>query len=186
MRAATCECGPSLPAALIGLVASMKEHQQRVNSIVLSADDESAVSASNDGSCIVWSLSRFARVSCLLAPTQFKSVAYHPDFAQLLTSGSDRKLHYWDVAGAEAIRVMEAGGGIVNSVAVSGDGELFVSGGDDKTLRVWQYDSGVCEWQGKAHAAAISQVAISPDNQHIVTAGEEGAVMVWRMPDILP
>jgi len=166
------------------MVASMKEHQQRVNSLVLSADDESAVSASNDGSCIVWSLSRFARVSCLLAPTQFKSVAYHPDFAQLLTSGSDRKLHYWDVAGAEAIRVMEAGGGIVNSVAVSGDGELFVSGGDDKTLRVWQYDSGVCEWQGKAHAAAISQVAISPDNQHIVTAGEEGAVMVWRMPDI--
>ena len=166
------------------LLASMKEHQQRVNSLVLSADDESAVSASNDGSCIVWSLTRFARVSCLLAPTQFKSVAYHPDFAQLLTSGSDRKLHYWDVAGAEAIRVMEAGGGVVNSVAVSGDGELFVSGGDDKTLRVWQYDSGVCEWQGVAHAAAISQVAISPDNQHIVTAGDEGAVMVWRMPDI--
>ena len=166
------------------MLASMKEHQQRVNCIVLSADDESAVSASNDGSCIVWSLSRFARVSCLLAPTQFKSAAYHPDFAQLLTSGSDRKLHYWDVAGAEAIRVMEAGGGVVNSVAVSGDGELFVSGGDDKTLRVWQYDSGVCEWQGKAHAASISQVAISPDNQHIVTAGEEGAVMVWRVPDI--
>ena len=165
------------------MLASMKEHQQRVNCLVLSADDESAVSASNDGSCIVWSLSRFARVSCLLAPTQFKSVAYHPDYAQLLTSGSDRKLHYWDVAGAEAIRVMEAGGGVVHSVAVSGDGELFVSGGDDKLLRVWQYDSGVCEWQGAAHAAAISQVAISPDNKHIVTAGDEGAVMVWRMPD---
>ena len=172
------------PSGAHRMLASMKEHQQRVNSLVLSADDDSAVSASNDGSCIVWSLQRFARVACLLAPTQFKSVAYHPDYAQLLTSGSDRKLHYWDVAGAEAIRVMEAGGGVVNSVAVSNDGELFVSGGDDKTLRVWQYDSGASEWQGTAHAASISQVAISPDSRHIVTAGDEGAVMVWRMPDI--
>lgn len=79
------------------MVASMKEHKGRVNSIRINADDSECVSASSDGSCIVWSLSRFVRSNCLFASTQFRAIVYHPDQSQLLTTGTDRKLTYWDV-----------------------------------------------------------------------------------------
>lgn len=36
--------------------ASLKEHRGRVNKVIISGEDEYAVSASNDGSTIVWDL----------------------------------------------------------------------------------------------------------------------------------
>ena len=167
------------------MLSSMKEHQQRVNAIVLDGSDEQCISASNDGSCIVWSLTRYARLSCLFSPTQFKSLCYHPEFAQLLTSGSDRKLMYWDVVSGEAIRVMEGGGATVTSVDVSNDGEVFVSGGEDRLVRVWEYDRGVSAWVGTGHAGVITHVRLSPDGETIVSAGDEGAVLVWRTPEVV-
>jgi len=85
------------------MVASMKEHKGRVNSVQINSDDTECVSASADGSCIVWSLERFVRNSCLFASTQFKAILYHPDQSQLLTTGSDRKLTYWDVVDGNPI-----------------------------------------------------------------------------------
>ena len=102
------------------MLSSMKEHQQRVNALVVDAGDEQCISASNDGSAIIWSLVRYTRVACLFSPTQFKSLSYHPEYAQLLTSGSDRKLMYWDVVSGEVIRVMEGGGAPVTSVGCGG------------------------------------------------------------------
>ena len=166
------------------MLASMSEHQQRVNAIVLDARDAECVSASNDGSCIQWSLSRYTRMACMFAPTQFRSVCYHPEYAQLLTSGSDRKLMYWDVTTQEVIRVMEAGGGAGTSVDVTGDGEVFVTGGEDKVVRVWEYDRGVCGWVGAGHAGGVTHVRVSPDGGSLVSVGEEGAVLVWRMPQV--
>ena len=35
-------------------------------------------------------------VLCVCSNQQCKSVVYHPDESQLLTTGSDRKITYWD------------------------------------------------------------------------------------------
>ena len=54
------------------MVASMKEHKGPVNSIALRRNDSECVSASSDGSCIIWDLTRFARNNSLFASTFFK------------------------------------------------------------------------------------------------------------------
>ena len=55
-------------------------------------DDSECVSASSDGSCIIWDLHTFKRRTSLFANTFFKSVIYHPDESQLVTTGTDRKV----------------------------------------------------------------------------------------------
>lgn len=75
--------------------ASMKEHRGRVWSIQVKKTNDQAVSASADGSCIVWDLKTFTRVMCLFESTLFKMVLYHPDDSQLLTTGSDRKVQFF-------------------------------------------------------------------------------------------
>lgn len=79
------------------MLASMKDHKASVNSLVIkrSTDDE-AVSASTDGCCIVWDLKTCKRRTSLFSNTFFKSVVYHPDESQLVTTGTDRKIAYWD------------------------------------------------------------------------------------------
>jgi WD40 repeat protein len=78
--------------------ASMKEHRGRVWSVQIKKNNEQAVSASADGSCIIWDLKNFTRVLALFESTLFKQVILHPDESQLLTTGSNRKVRFlsWD------------------------------------------------------------------------------------------
>jgi cilia- and flagella-associated protein 52 len=75
---------------------SLKEHRGRVDEVRVNRNDTQAVSTSYDGSVIIWDIVTHSRIMCLFQSTMFKSVVYHPDESQLLTTGSDRKITYWD------------------------------------------------------------------------------------------
>jgi WD40 repeat protein len=171
----------SIQPAVQTMIASMKEHKGRVNCLRISADNTECVSASADGSCIIWSLQRFVRVSCLFASTQFRSIVYHPDGSQLLTTGTDRKLTYFDVADGNPIRIVDGSPHHqLNSLSISEDGERFVTGGGDKIVKVFAYDEGVLGARGVGHSGEIAQVVISPDQRTIVSIGSEGAIFIWH------
>lgn len=167
------------------MLASMKEHKGRVHFLHLNNTDQECVSASADGSCIVWNLNKFTRNNALFASTQFKAILYHPDQSQLLSAGTDRKITYWDVVDANPIRIIDGSASEpINTLAISADGNLFVSGGGDKLVKVWGYDEGTCYCLGIGHSGAITQAKISPDQRTIVTVGDEGAVFMWTMPQV--
>jgi len=164
--------------------ASMKEHRGQVWTIILRQDDSQAVSASSDGSCIVWDLSTKTRSMCLFESTMFKSIIYHPDESQLLTTGSDRKIAYWDTFDGQAIRVLEGSDdGELCCLSISNSGQTFCSGGQDRVLKVWDYDQGMCKFLGIGHSGTISSLAIAPDQKSIVSVGSEGAIFIWKFPE---
>ena len=82
------------------MVASLKEHRGRVWSIQvknllsfkISKGNDRAISASADGSCIVWDIKNYSRISCMFEATMFKQLVFYPDESQILTTGSDRKV----------------------------------------------------------------------------------------------
>jgi len=163
--------------------ASMKEHRGRVWCIELRKDDSQAVSASSDGSCIIWDLDTKTRSLCLFESTMFKNIVYHPDESQLLTTGSDRKITYWDTFDGQAIRVLEGSDeGELSTLSISRSGSNFVSGGHDRLLKLWDYDEGICKYVGIGHSGTINSAAISPDQRFIVSAGSEGAIFIWSIP----
>eukprot|EP00941_MAST-03F_sp_MAST-3F-sp1_P006102 g6102.t1 len=165
------------------MLASFKEHKASVSSLRLTKDDTELVSASEDGSCIVWNMKKFTRLNAFFANTMFRSVLYHPDESQILTCGSDRKITYWDASDVNAIRVLEGSlEGELNALDIEPDGVLFVAGGNDKLVKVWHYDDGILKAQGVGHSGGISSLKISPNQKQIVSVGKEGAVFVWRMP----
>jgi len=167
------------------MVASMKEHKATINCIQVRNNDSESVSASSDGSCIIWDMKRFVRNNSLFASTFFKSILYHPDESQLLTTGSDRKITYWDAYDGSAIRILDGSQSAeLNSLAVTASGDAFVSAGADKVVKVWRYDEGTAQYKGLGHSGVINCVRISPDQQTIVSVGSEGAIMMWRMPSL--
>jgi len=167
------------------MVASMKEHKLTVNSIKINEHGDECVSASNDGSCIVWDLNTFTRKNCLFASTQFKSIMYHPDQSQLVTTGTDRKITYWDCVDASAIRITDGSmTSHLNCLDINQEGDAFCSAGGDKVVQVWGYDEGYNYFTGVGHSGDIQAVKFSPDNQSIVSVGEEGAIFIWSAPAI--
>jgi cilia- and flagella-associated protein 52 len=164
--------------------ASLKEHRGRVADIRINKADTQAVSASYDGSCIIWDIKSHTRVMCLFESTMFKQIVYHPDESQLLTTGSNRKVTYWDCFDGQAIRMLDGSdSGEINALAISKEGEHFVSGGEDKKLKVWNYDEGICYHSGVGHSGSISKIEISPDQRFIVSVGTEGAIFIWHAPE---
>ena len=140
--------------------ASLKEHRGRVSDIKINSSDTQAVSSSYDGSCIIWDIVSHTRIMCLFESTMFKQVLYHPDESQLLTTGSDRKITYWDCFDGQAIRMLDgSNAGEINALAIMQQGEHFISAGEDKTVKLWDYDEGINYYQGVGHSGHVTKVS---------------------------
>ncbi|XP_060723217.1 cilia- and flagella-associated protein 52 [Tachysurus vachellii] len=165
------------------LIASMKEHKASVNAVKIKSNDKECVTASSDGTCIIWDLVRFVRNQMVLANTLFKSVCYHPEEYQIITSGTDRKIGYWEVYDGAAIRELEGSqSGAINGMDISSEGGLFITGGDEKLVKVWRYADGDVTHVGVGHSGSISSVCLCPNNRFIITTSTDGAVLRWRFP----
>jgi len=165
------------------MVASMKEHKSKVNSVSINDDDTKCLTGGADGSSIIWDLTQFNRSACLFATTQFKSAIYHPDQSQILTCGTDRKITWWDVVKGSEIRIVDGSQtDAMNGVDISPDGDWFATAGASGLVKVWNYDSGATEFTGRGHSGSIVAAKISPDQTYVVSVGTEGAIFMWKMP----
>lgn len=166
------------------MVISLKEHRAPVSSIKVNADSTQFVSASYDGSCIIWDLVKYVRLNALFEANVFESVSYHPDESQYLTCGQNHKITYWDAADGEAIRVIDGGEGHMMCLDVASNGDFFISGSKDRTLKVWHYNNGLTVAQGKGHSGTICAVKFSPDEKFVVSVGSTGEIIFWEMPNL--
>lgn len=163
--------------------ASLKEHRSRVWSIQINNLNDRAISASSDGSCIIWDIKSFTRIACMFESTMFKDLIYYPDNSQILTCGSNKKITYWDSCDAEEIRMLDGSiEGEITSLSITKSGETFASVGEDMLLKIWDYETGKCNYIGVGHSSTINKVKISPNQEFIVTAGNDGSIFFWDMP----
>ncbi|XP_069510674.1 cilia- and flagella-associated protein 52 [Ambystoma mexicanum] len=165
------------------LVESMKEHKSSVSCIKVKSNNKECLTASSDGTCIIWDLVRFVRNQMILANTLFRCVCYHPEEFQIITSGTDRKIGYWEVFDGSPIRELEGSmSGSVNGMDISSEGDHFVTGGDDKLIKVWNYNEGEVTHVGIGHSGSITRLRICPHNKNIISVSADGAIIRWKCP----
>lgn len=177
-RVRVWNCTPTHQA----MAVSLKEHRGPVNCIKINRDGSQCISASSDGSCIVWDLERYVRLLAFFEPNVFESILYHPDESQMLTCGSNHKITYWDSTDGQAIRVIEGGEGIMTSLDIEPQGEFFASGSEDKLVKVWHYDDGLPVAIGRGHSGVVKAVKFSPDLKTLVSVGGSGEIIFWELP----
>ena len=165
------------------LLHSMKEHRSRVWSLKLSRSGTEALSCSADGSCIIWDLQSYSRVICIFDKIVFRSAVYHPDSAQILTTGSDRRVGYWEVFDGQLIRSIETADeerGEVNTLAMEASGKQFLTGSSDGMIKLWDYDLGTRIEQRLAHSGGVTALQISPEQDRVISVGTEGSIVIWK------
>ena len=162
---------------------SLKEHRGRVFSIVVNSQNDRAVSASADGSCIIWDIINYVRTACLFERTLFKQIVYHPEESQILTTGTNKKITYWDVTDYTEIRSVDATlEGSVNSLSMFKSGEFFVSAGDDREVKIWEYDTAIPRFKGLGHSNPINKVIVAPNQEIICSVSEDGSIFIFATP----
>ncbi|KAF5347139.1 hypothetical protein D9757_015068 [Collybiopsis confluens] len=73
-------------------------------------------------------------------------------------------------------------GSVVQSVAVSPNGQQVVSGSNDKTVRIWNVQTG--QQIGDplhGHTSEVTSVAFSPDGQQVVSGSYDHTVRIWNV-----
>ncbi|XP_012511054.1 PREDICTED: cilia- and flagella-associated protein 52 [Propithecus coquereli] len=165
------------------LEEALKEHKSSVSCIRVKKNNEECVTASTDGTCIIWDLVRLRRNQMILANTLFQCVCYHPEEFQIITSGTDRKIAYWEVFDGSVIRELEGSlSGSINGMDITQEGVHFVTGGNDHLVKVWDYNEGEVTHVGVGHSGNITRIRISPGNQYIVSVSADGAILRWKYP----
>ncbi|XP_075626823.1 cilia- and flagella-associated protein 52 [Balearica regulorum gibbericeps] len=163
----------------------LKEHVAAVSCIKIKKDDRECVTASLDGTCIIWDIVRFTRKQMILANTLFKCVCYHPEEYQIITSGTDRQIGYWEVFDGSAIREVEGSvSGSINGMDITSDGAYFVTGGDDHLVKLWDYNEGAVTHVGGGHGGHITCLKICPGKKYIVSVSADGAILLWKYPGL--
>jgi WD40 repeat protein len=164
------------------MAASLKEHRGRVWSIIINSIDDRAISASADGSCIIWDIRAYVRTCCMFEVTMFKEIALHPDQSQVLTVGNDKKITYWEAVDGVEVRMVDASDGEINFIDINKSGEYFITGGEDKILKVWEYDTADNLFVGLGHSGTINRAKIAPSQDFIVSVGADGSILFFETP----
>ncbi|XP_069692192.1 cilia- and flagella-associated protein 52 isoform X2 [Periplaneta americana] len=161
----------------------LQEHKGPVSCIRIASSNTEAVSASSDGTCVIWDIVRMTRKHSLFANTQFMGVCYHPSGVQVVTTGTDRKIGYWEVYDGTLIREMEGSTSSgLNAIDMTRDGSYMLTGGNDQYVKIWDYNIGNPTHIGIGHAGVVTAVRFSPNNEYIISVSSDGGIFRWRSP----
>jgi len=162
------------------LIRTLSGHNKPVQTCAISVDGRLAVSASEDGTLIIWNAIEGLPQSTLsghLGPIH--SCAISSDSSFIVTAGEDQTLIIWDtVSGAPRV-TLRGHREPVHACAISPDNRLIASGGQDGNLRVWDATTGARKLTLRGHEGAIYACAFSPDGPLVASVGEGKTIYLW-------
>jgi WD40 repeat protein/tRNA A-37 threonylcarbamoyl transferase component Bud32 len=157
-------------------------HTAPVQSVVVSLDGHAALSASADGTLILWDLEtdKIRRRLEGHSDAVHDGVLLHDD-RQALSASADGTLILWNTETGDTIRRFIGHEGSVISVAVGPDQHTALSGSADGTLILWDLETGDVIRRFAKLESPVYSVAISSDGRTALSGSADGTVCLWDL-----
>lgn len=159
-------------------------HVGTVRSAVYSPDGKRIVTASWDGSIMIWDANDFICLSVLSGHTgQVQSVALNPE-GDLAVSGAgagDQSVRVWDVAGEQQLRILGKHKERVRWVTFDQAGKSVISVSHDKSIGLWAVEGDEVRFLEGQHPNAILTVDVHRTERLVVTASQDRFLRVFDL-----
>ena len=155
----------------------LRGHADDVEDFVF-VDAHTGVSASRDRRILVWDLNT-GSIRCVFDAHEkdVLSLAVHGN--TLYSSGDDKTLRVWDVAGERLLRTIGPFELETDTCAIDPVNARIVLGCDDGLIRIFDMHSGHLLREISAHSSGIKKVVVSKDG-HILSAAYDQRIVVWE------
>ena len=151
-------------------------HARTVNSARFSPDGTRVVTASADGTGMIWD-ARTGRA--LTQPLRHDDVVFGAQFdptgTRVVTWSNDNTAQVWDAHTGERIGKPLKHRGWITSAQFSPDGTLVITGSFDCSAQIWNARTGEPVGAPLHHLGWVDNVAFSPDGSHVLTAADSQA-----------
>jgi WD40 repeat protein len=101
-----------------------------------------------------------------------------PDGKNVVSSGFDTGLHWWNAQTGQRIRLRNGHAIAVHEICFSKDGKQVASAGADKTIRLWDGAGGAPVRTLTVGSIAYA-VAMSPNGKLLASGTFDGLVRLW-------
>lgn len=168
---------------------TLSGHTGAINTLAISGDGQTLVSASHDHTVCLWNLKTGKREFTVFGYSQeVYALAFHPMLPILATGDFDKKINLWNVTYHELIRTLCGEPGTANShqgfvfaLVFSPDQRFLISGSADHTIRLWDAKTGKLMRTLTSHKGPVLALAISPNSQQLVSGSADTTVKIWHL-----
>src|SRR5262245_53648659 len=110
------------------------------------------------------------------------AVAVRPDGAQVVTSGFETQLSWWDAKTAERLKRTGGPGVASHELAIDPKGNVCAVAGGDGTVRFYKPQSGDLIKAAQA-GSPVFAVALDPTGKRAASGAADGTVKLWDVAD---
>ncbi len=163
------------------LMHNLLGHSHWVYDVLLTADAETIISGSLDGTIQWWQLTTGTKLPQLLDnKSAVNAIALTNDGQRLVSGGNDALLKIWQPQNGLLIHQCQGHLQNVTCLATYSQNQLIASGSSDYTVRLWHLQEGRLLKTLLGHSGRISSIAISPDGTKIVSASHDCTLKIWE------
>jgi WD40 repeat protein len=160
------------------LVARLKEHGDKVMSLVFVLDGKVLASAGLDGTVRLWDVAKWEEKRSIT--TMARTMAASPDGKMLATNTQqDDVIRFWDPENGKKIGELETGGQALNVFTFSPDGKRLAIGAKSRTVSQWDIASGKEVLPFPGHQEPVQTVVFSPDGKTLASRGNGRTIRFW-------
>ena len=146
----------------------IEEYTNSVFTVVYSPNGSSLVSASKNGTILLWDTATYQLKAELTGYSD--AIAFSPDSSTLAIAGRDRKIRLWDAVSGKHQLTLTEHADEVYSLVFNPDGRTFAGIGGDSTIRLWDAVTGEHLQTITGHTRSVSSISFSPDGSKFATA----------------
>jgi len=156
-------------------------HSDDVNSVDWSPNENRLVTASLDGTAIVWEAQTGKALHTLAGHEGRVNLAlWSPDGKQIATAAADGILRLWDPADGSQVNSIETNAGEIFSLVWAPNSTRIITGHEDGSLRIWEVTSGKLLETLRGHQGFLSDLKWSPVDNRLASADHSGYARLWN------
>lgn len=169
---------------LVRCYHTLKGHTKSIESIVVSPDGKTLISA-GDELIRVWDIDSGKLIHILnghLKPVT--SLCLNEDGSILASGSRDKTVSLWRFPEGNLISNLSANTASVWSLAMSKNAKLIASASYQE-IRLWQYPQSRLFKNLRGHQREVEKVIISQDDSFLIGGGgtKDNSIRVWRLPE---